>query len=154
MKRVVMHALPETRLFRKELDADLELAEIIHRSMIPRTERQGGLDVACRFTPMIGVGGDYASIFHQSENRVVVGISDVSGHGIAAALLASRINSYVLSQAPSIHHPCELGENLNRFFFEFFGGTHLFVSFFCLFLNLKTRSLTYAGFGPPPVFLF
>ena len=139
--------------YAEHLEADLELAERVHRSMIPRTERQGCLDVACRFTPMMGVGGDYASVFFQSYTKVLVSVCDVAGHGIASALLANRVNSFVLSQAPSAHHPCQVGESLNAFFYEFFGETNLLASFFCLFLDLKARSLAYAGFGHPPVFL-
>ena len=148
-----MTSLQVLRQYQEEFDADLELAERVHRSMIPRNERRGDLEVACNLIPMIGVGGDYASVYFQNETKVVVCVSDVSGHGFAAALLASRINSFVLNQASTIHHPCQMGENLNSFFFEFFGKTHLFVSFFCLYLDLETHSLTYAGFGHPPVFL-
>ena len=144
----------ELAQYRKQIEADLELAERVHRSMIPRCERRGDLEVACSFTPMIGVGGDYASVFFQSDTKVVVSVSDVSGHGIAAALLANRVNSFVLSQAPATHHPCQLGESLNSFFYEFFRETKLFVSFFSLFLDLKAHCLTYAGFGHPPVFLY
>jgi serine phosphatase RsbU (regulator of sigma subunit) len=148
-----MEPLPLMKQYREEFDADLELAERVHRSLIPKNGRRGDLEIACRFQPMIGVGGDYASVYFQSASKVVVCVSDVSGHGFAAALLAGRINSFVLNQASSIDHPCQMGERLNSFFFEFFGTTNLFVSFFCLFLDLKTHSLTYAGFGHPPVFL-
>jgi serine phosphatase RsbU (regulator of sigma subunit) len=140
--------------YRDEIPADLELAERIHRSMIPQNGRRGDLEIACSFIPMIGVGGDYASVFFQSDNKVMVSVCDVSGHGIAAALLASRVNSFVLSQAPALRHPCQMGESLNRFLFEFFRETSLLVSFYCLYLDLKDHSLTYAGFGHPPVFLF
>lgn len=141
------------RIFQKELHADLQLAEQVHRSMIPRDAFRGDLELACRFIPMLGVGGDYASVFFQSPTQVVVGIIDVSGHGVAAALLASRINSFVLNHAARIDHPCQLGDALNSFFFEFFGKTEQFLSFFCLYLDLDKDWLTYAGFGHPPVFL-
>ncbi|MEE9532839.1 MAG: hypothetical protein V3W06_00340, partial [Acidimicrobiia bacterium] len=68
--------------------------------MIPARRREGDLEIACEFIPMIGVGGDYASVYFQSDQRCVVGICDVSGHGVASALLATRVNSFVLSQAP------------------------------------------------------
>jgi sigma-B regulation protein RsbU (phosphoserine phosphatase) len=149
-----MSSTAEINQYRELINGDLELAKRVHRSMIPQSERRGDLDVACSFMPMIGVGGDYASVFFQSDTKIVVSVCDVSGHGIAAALLANRVNSFVLSHAPAIHHPCQMGESLNRFFYEFFHETNLLASFFCLFLDLKARSLTYAGFGHPPVFLF
>ena len=62
--------------------------------MIPANERRGDLKIVCDFQPMIGVGGDYASVHFQNDQRVVVGICDVAGHGVASALLAGRVNSF------------------------------------------------------------
>ena len=137
-----------------QIEADLKLAERVHRSMIPRNERRGSLEVVCHFSPMRGIGGDYASVFFQTDTRAVTSICDVAGHGIAAALLASRVNSFVLNMAPSAGHPCEVGEALNVFIYDNFREASMFLTFFCLFLDLEAQSLVYAGFGHPPVLLF
>ena len=110
--------LTELEAYRRRLEIDLKIAERVHRSMIPRDERRGDLEIVCDFAPMIGVGGDYASVHFQDDRHVVAGICDVSGHGIAAALLASRVNSFVLNIAPSVRHPCEVAEALNGFIHE------------------------------------
>lgn len=144
----------EFEKYRMQIEADLKLAERVHRSMIPRSERRGSLEVVCRFTPMHGIGGDYASVFFQTDTRVVASICDVMGHGTAAALLASRVNSFVLNMAPSARHPCEVGEALNAFICDNFREAKLFLTFFCLFLDLESQSLVYAGFGHPPVLLW
>jgi serine phosphatase RsbU (regulator of sigma subunit) len=135
------------------IEADLKLAERVHHSMIPRNHRRGSLEVVCRFTPMHGIGGDYASVFFQTDTHVVASVCDVTGHGIAAALLASRVNAFVLNAAPGARHPCEVGEALNAFIWDNFRDTHLLLTFFCLFLDLESQSLVYAGFGHPPVLL-
>jgi sigma-B regulation protein RsbU (phosphoserine phosphatase) len=135
------------------IEADLELAERVHRSMIPRSQRRGRLEVVCRFKPMHRIGGDYASVFFQTDTHVVASICDVMGHGIAAALLAGRVNSFVLNAAPSARHPCEVGEALNAFVWDNFRDTRLLLSFFCVFLDLESQSLVYSGFGHPPVLL-
>ena len=76
--------------------------------MIPPNQRRGNVEIVCDFRPMTSVGGDYASVHFQSDQRVVVGICDVAGHGVASALLATRVNSFVLDQAPRVCHPCQL----------------------------------------------
>ncbi len=136
------------------IEADLRVAERVHRSMIPRSERRGSLEVGCRFTPMYGIGGDYASVFFQTDTRVIASICDVSGHGIAAALLASRVNSFVLNMAPRAEHPCEIGDALNAFIRDNFSEANLFLTFFCLFLDLESQSLLYSGFGHAPGLLY
>ena len=140
--------------YRVRLEADLEIAERVHRSMIPGNQRRGDLEVACDFRPMMGVGGDYASVHFQNDQHVVVGICDVSGHGVAAALLATRVNSFVLNQAPHVCHPCQLVDSLNDFVFRTFRETTLYVTFFSLFIDLDRGTVVGAGCGHPPVFLY
>ena len=137
-----------------QLATDLEVAERVHRSMIPTNQRRGDLEIVCDFTPMIGVGGDYASVHFQDDRHVVVGICDVSGHGIAAALLASRVNCFVLNVASGVTHPGELVEALNEFVYRNFHHTQLYVTFFCVFLDLERQVLIHSGCGHPPALLY
>ena len=134
------------------LEADLTIAERVHRSMIPANQRRGNLEIVCDFQPMNGVGGDYASVHFQNDQRVVVGICDVAGHGVASALLATRVNSFVLNQAPRVCHPCQLVDSLNEFVFRNFRETELYLTFFSLFIDLERQTVVGAGCGHPPVF--
>ena len=145
---------PEADSYRARLEADLKIAERVHRSMIPVNQRRGDLEITCDFRPMMGVGGDYASVHFQNDHRVVVGICDVSGHGVASALLATRVNSFVLNQAPHVCHPCQLVDSLNEFVFRTFRETSLYVTFFSLFIDLDRGTVVGAGCGHPPVFLY
>ena len=138
--------------YRDRLQADLKIAARVHRSMIPANERQGDLEIVCDFQPMIGVGGDYASVYFQNDQRVVVGICDVAGHGVASALLAGRVNSFVLNQAPRVCHPCELVDALNEFVFRTFREAELYLTFFALYIDLNKQTIVSAGCGHPPVF--
>ncbi len=140
--------------YRLRLEADLKIAERVHRSMIPANQRRGDLEIVCDFTSMIGVGGDYASVHFQSDKHVVVGMCDVAGHGVASALLASRVNSFVLNHAPHVRHPCEIVELLNDFIYRTFAQTELYLTFFCLFIDLDRQTLLGAGCGHPPVLLW
>ncbi len=140
--------------YQRRLEADLKVAERVHRSMIPASRREGDLEIACEFTPMTRVGGDYASVYFQSDRRCVVGICDVMGHGVASALLATRVNSFVLSQAPSVRHPCQLVEALNEFIYRTFRETDLYLTFFSLFIDLERQTVVWAGCGHPPVLLY
>ncbi len=137
---------------RVRLEADLNIAARVHRSMIPANQRRGNLEIVCDFQPMSGVGGDYASVHFQNDQRVVVGICDVAGHGVGSALLATRVNSFVLDQAPQVCHPCQLVDSLNEFVFRNFRETELYLTFFSLFIDLERQTVVGAGCGHPPVF--
>ncbi len=135
----------------RRLERDLHVAALVHRSMIPANQRRGNIEVVCDFRPSIGIGGDYASVHFKDEQHVVVGICDVSGHGVAAALLASRVNSFVLNQTSLVHHPGQLVEALNDFVFRTFHHTGLYLTFFTLFIDLDKQTVCGAGCGHPPV---
>lgn len=140
--------------YRARLERDLKIAERVHRSMIPANQRRGHLEIACAFEPMNGVGGDYASVHFQDDRHVVVGICDVAGHGVAAALLASRVNSFVLNLAPGVRHPCQIVDALNDFVWHNFRETELYLTFFSLFINLDRQVVMGAGCGHPPPLLY
>ena len=127
--------------YRRRMEADLKVAERVHRSMIPVNQQRANLEITCGFIPMIGVGGDYASVHFQDDQHVVVGICDVAGHGIASALLASRVNSFVLSHAPRVCHPCELVDLLNEFIFRTFLEAELYLTFFSLYIDLNKQTI-------------
>ena len=143
-----------TEKYRMQLEADLKIAERVHRSMIPRNQQRGNLEIVCDFTPMNKVGGDYASVHFQDDRHVVAGICDVSGHGIAAALLASRVNSFVLNIASGVRHPCAVVEALDEFIYGNFGETGLYLTFFCVFIDLENQVLLHSGCGHPPALLY
>ena len=147
-------ALPLGNDAQRLLERDLRVAGLVHRSMIPVNQRRGNIEVVCDFRPSLAIGGDYASVHFQDEQHIVVGICDVSGHGVASALLANRVNSFVLSQAPHVLHPCQLVEALNDFVFRTFHDTGLYLTFFSLFIDVEKQTVVGAGCGHPPVLHF
>ena len=96
--------------------------------------------------------GDYASVHFQNDQRVVVGICDVAGHGVASALLAGRVNSFVLNQAPRVCHPCKLVDALNEFILRTCRDAELYLTFFSLYIDLNRQTIVGVGCGHPPVF--
>ena len=135
----------------RRLELDRRVAALVHRSMIPANQRIGNIEVVCDFRPSSGIGGDYASVHFSDERHLVVSICDVSGHGVAAALLATRVNSFVLNRVPHVEHPGQLVAALNEFVFRTFYHTGLYVTFFCLFIDLDEQTVCGAGCGHPPV---
>ncbi len=134
--------------------ADAELAARIHYSMIPDGFQNDFFDIDVKLIPCQKVGGDYCSIIPRGEKQLNVNICDVMGHGTASALLAARINSYILTWTMHMNHPCEIIDSLNDFLFENFSQYNIFSTFFSLFLDMQTGILQYAGSGHPPAIYY
>jgi sigma-B regulation protein RsbU (phosphoserine phosphatase) len=117
----------------RRMRSDLEAAARIQESLRPSPELDlPGIDVAWEVHPSERLGGDLFDVYAIDEDRVGLYVVDVSGHGVAAAMLSIALHR-VLSpprnwnpllakgarRAPSRLHiasPAELCDRLNRLF--------------------------------------
>jgi len=130
-----------------ELDHDLALAEKVHNSLIPRSVHGEDLLVAVRYRPMRGVGGDLLSLLDD-------GASDVTGHGVAAALLAARIASHLRRLVEREAPPAEVLNGLNDFLAAHFNHTGLYLTAMVAEFDTTAGRLHLAGAGHPPALLW
>ena len=83
------------------LDRDLQEARRFQMSMVPTREISfDGGRLSFLLRPAGHVGGDYVGAFPVSKCRVGLLSIDVSGHGIASALLAARVAGYLNGRVP------------------------------------------------------
>ena len=76
-----------------DLEADLRLAKKIQQQLLPRAIPViPGMDVYGTLRSAAAVGGDYWSVkYYRQDDRVTLKLADVTGHGIAAALLVPAV---------------------------------------------------------------
>jgi len=130
------------------------LAQRIHRSFLPGPVRDERIDLAVHYEEHEVLGGDYCTALKTDDDRLFLCVCDVTGHGLAAAFLASRINSFVRHEITIANHPCEVVDTLNRFVAEHFAGLGLYATFLSVEIDLRWGKLTYAGAGHPPALLW
>lgn len=132
---------------------DLQLARALQQSLIPERVIDDGIDVAVRCEPAQWVGGDCATVFRRAAREYFVCVSDVTGHGVAAALVSGRVNTFVLDHVAQAVEPCGVVDPLNRFLCRHLEGLGMFVSFFCALVDLNRMRIAYVGCGHPPALL-
>lgn len=103
----------------EDLDALLGQATALalQRSLLPdRLPRVPGVDLAARYVPghAFGVGGDWYDVFLLPSGWLGVVIGDVSGHGLASAVVMGRVRSALRSYALICDDPGEALTLLNR----------------------------------------
>jgi phosphoserine phosphatase RsbU/P len=77
----------------KRLDEDLKSAAEIQKSLLPGTFPQvGNCRFAAKFIPSERVGGDIFNVFELDEQRMIIYILDVSGHGVPAAMVTVSVS--------------------------------------------------------------
>jgi len=94
-------ALEELETIHAALDRDLVEARKFQKSLIPERVRDfDGGRVSLLFRPCGHVGGDFIGAFRVNESRIGLYSIDVSGHGVASALLAARVAGYLGGTSP------------------------------------------------------
>jgi len=105
-----------TKYFR--LRAEVELAERVQAELVPPLHLNAGdLEICGKSIPSSTVGGDLvdAVIF---DNSVTCYLADVSGHGIAAAVLMSMVKSAVRASIFQGELLVDLMRHMNQAFFQ------------------------------------
>jgi HAMP domain-containing protein len=94
---------------------DLKLAEKVQMNLIPPPLVLDGLEVGVTYIPHLEIGGDAAEILAVDDRRAYVACFDVTGHGIAAALVSNSIQGEVRRLMREGASPGEILIRLNSF---------------------------------------
>jgi sigma-B regulation protein RsbU (phosphoserine phosphatase) len=137
---------------RERMNREIEIAREVQERLFPqKLPKIEGLDCAGGCRPALGVGGDYYDFLALPGGRLGVVIGDVSGKGIAAALLMASLQASVRSQ--SLRGESDLSmviSNVNSLIYEASTSSR-YATLFYAELDPATRRLDYvnAGHNPP-----
>jgi phosphoserine phosphatase RsbU/P len=104
----------------RRLAQELEIAKQVQARLFPQTlPALRTLDYAGACIQARHVGGDYYDFFALGEEKVGLFVGDISGKGIAAALLMANLQANLRSQfALAREQPQRFLQSVNRLFFE------------------------------------
>ncbi|MCB1175524.1 MAG: SpoIIE family protein phosphatase [Leptospiraceae bacterium] len=131
------------------LHTELELAHKMQRSLLPtKTPRVNGLKTAVRYRSMLKVGGDYYDLVQDHAGLGVL-MADVSGHGIAAALIVSIVKIAFWFERSHLMQPELLFDGMNKALQGNIGDQ--FVTACFVYIDPEKRILRTANAGHPPI---
>jgi sigma-B regulation protein RsbU (phosphoserine phosphatase) len=131
--RVVAQTLDELQRLYDSLDRDLVEARKLQQTLVRERHRSyGRADVTLMIRSSGHVGGDLVGSFQLDEHRVALYSVDVSGHGVASAMMTARLASYLSGASPdqnmafklmpdgsrAVRSPAELMAAFNRLMLE------------------------------------
>jgi serine phosphatase RsbU (regulator of sigma subunit) len=98
LNRELRTANEQLREHSNRLESELALARNIQQGLLPPPNPfWPGLDVMCHSMPALEIGGDFYSYYAFSHEHVAIAVGDVSGKGVAAALLMATGMSLLAS---------------------------------------------------------
>lgn len=131
----------------RETETKLEAARQISFSLLPAGNRQvSGLDMSGFSYASEAVGGDYFDYLQLEDGRFGVVVADVSGHDLAASILASQSRAYLRAYMESLEDLGEVFTRLNRAL-VIDTQQRRFVTMFCALIDADRSRLSYAAAG-------
>jgi len=135
------------------INNELEMAREIQLSILPQEiPKVDGMEITARYMPMSSVAGDFYDFIRVDQKRVGILVADVSGHGLAAALIASMLQVALAAQFVHASNPGQVLAGLHQALCGKF--SHHFVTAVYVFVDLEKKSMSYAGAGHPPLLLW
>ena len=135
---------------KKQLEEELQLAAQVQTALAPTNFKQPAhFEVAAAMLPSREVGGDFYELMTLTDGRCVFALGDVSGKGIAAAILAGMAQGALQAQFIANLPLTEVITNLNKAIAQR-SDANRFLTLFCAVLDAAGH-LTYvnAGHNPP-----
>jgi len=155
-------AANELSVANERMRSDLEAAARVQQSLLPDEHVDvEGAEFMWHYRPCDELAGDGLNVFKCGDDNVAMYVMDVSGHGVAAALLSVSVTHH-LSQligssdesaqcdmtADNVVSPAWLASNLNALFPMQSVGRHYFTFVYGV-LNVKTRQFCFVSAGSP-----
>ena len=116
----LMHTIADEVAQRERLNREVEIAREVQERLFPQTLPPiDGLDYAGHCRPALGVGGDYYDFLALPKGNLGIAIGDVSGKGIAAALMMASLQASLRSEATRAPENLAAAvANINRLVYE------------------------------------
>ena len=161
ISNVIVVAIENIRLFKESLQREalrkeLELASQMQNMLVPSAfelPKNKHLIVKAFYKPHYEVGGDYFDTIDLGDNKLGFCVADVSGKGIAAALLMSNFQATLRALFTSEISMESLLQKLNKRVYESAQGEK-FITIFIGRYDYNTHQLEYANAGHTPTILY
>lgn len=99
--RLIRATLDEIQQLYDSLDRDLIEARKLQQTLVRERHRDFGAgDVSLLLRPSGHVGGDLVGFFPIGDDRVALFSIDVSGHGVASAIMTARLAGFLSGSSP------------------------------------------------------
>ncbi|MCX6734951.1 MAG: PP2C family protein-serine/threonine phosphatase [Candidatus Peregrinibacteria bacterium] len=138
---------------RERMIDELAIASSLQRDILPLSSPKiSGLQVIAKNKPASEVGGDIFN-FITSKDKTYIFIGDVTGHGVAAALIMTMATSLISVFADSCSSAYEILVSVNRYIKRHIKRA-MYMTMVMLSWDVKAQKLTYVGAGHEHILVY
>jgi phosphoserine phosphatase RsbU/P len=150
----VQNASMHEKLLRNAaLERDLSIAETVQKRFLPQSlPKIPGYEFFAFYQPTYEVGGDYYDFIQLPSNKLGIALGDVSGKGVAAALMMAKFSGDTRFCVSTQSSPQVAIEKLNNLLCDA-GIDEKFMTMSLSMLDIDRNRVTFCSAGHPPLFL-
>jgi hypothetical protein len=135
---------------RERLARELDIARNIQLQLLPQhLPQNSAFDISGLCLPAREVGGDYFDFVTFNDHQIGLGIGDVSGKGIPAAIYMTLTKGIFLSACNENTSPAVVLNQVNKLLYRIMDRGHFVTMFFGIF-DTQKLTLTFARAGHNP----
>ena len=156
---IIAVAIENKRLFKRQIEQErlqkeIELASNVQQMLIPHVlPVNDHYEVSTIYKPHFNIGGDYLDFIEFDKERFVFCIADISGKGVAAALLMANFQAMIQSLIYQYRDLETFVYTLNEAVLRV-TKSDKFITFFIGEIDLQKHTLKYINAGHyPPVLM-
>ena len=154
---IISVAIENKRLFKKQLEQErlnreIKLAKEVQQMLIPdHLPRNDKFEIGSIYKPHLNVGGDYIDFFQFDKNKFAFCIADISGKGVAAAMLMANFQAIIQSLIYQYRDLETFIFALNETVYKRITKSDKYITFFIAEVDLDKKQVKYinAGHYPP-----
>ncbi len=157
---IIAVAIENKKLFRQQIEQErlqkeIELAQNVQQMLIPdNLPKNDKYELSSIYQPHFNIGGDYLDFIDFKNGRFIFCIADISGKGVAAALLMANFQAMIQSLIYQYR-------DLETFIFALnqtvlrVTKSDKFITFFIGEIDMNSKTLKYinAGHYPPVLYM-
>ena len=157
---IIAVAIENKKLFRQQIEQErlqkeIELAQNVQQMLIPdNLPKNDKYELSSIYQPHFNIGGDYLDFIDFKNDRFIFCIADISGKGVAAALLMANFQAMIQSLIYQYR-------DLETFIFALnqtvlrVTKSDKFITFFIGEIDMNSKTLKYinAGHYPPVLYM-
>ncbi|WP_108976988.1 PP2C family protein-serine/threonine phosphatase [Leptospira ryugenii] len=136
-----------------KLQEDLFFASQLQGHLLPKDPPDlHGLRLHPTYLPMEQVGGDFYDWVVIDQDRLLLFVADVAGHGVPAALVSSMVKVQFREIAKDTFRPGAVLSRMNDSLIHLVSKYYITAS--CALIDLKTQTITLSSAGHPNPFVY
>ena len=132
---------------------DMESARKIQETMLNKKNINNQfISSACFYQPFEIIGGDFFDYIYIDKTKILFIMSDISGHGIGAAIVTSMLKTVFRTLSNSFDSVSSLLKNINNYLVDTL-PTYFYLTMVIAEIDLINKKITYSNASHTPLLI-